>query len=98
MTVRELMGLLAQVEPDRLVVFNAPYQGFTEVTTVERQILGGLDHRYSFEEVKVVEISNGDGDYRREHGADVVGFIPRPPEPQKTRLKSAAYPQGKGPA
>ena len=81
MTVRELIDILAQVEPDRLVVFNAPYQGFTEVTTVERQVLGGLDHRYSFEEVKVVEISNGDGDHLRKNGADVVGFIPRPRRP-----------------
>lgn len=73
MTVREMIALLGECDPDALVVAALAFQGIEEITTLERKNLGGVGLRMSFDEVSVVELSNGNATHMREaHGLDVL--------------------------
>lgn len=78
MTVRELMGILADVDPDRMVVVIEAGMGggYQEATAVVRSTVGGIGYRYSIEEVGVVILLNGNGLWMESQGWDVAGYIP----------------------
>ncbi len=74
MKVKKLIELLAQCDPEAEIVVNAPYQGMQLATVVHRRMEhGGIGLRYSFEPTSTVEISNGNLDYMRSQGCDVIG-------------------------
>ena len=79
MTVRQLVEILQTCDQDALVITNGFGSGRTEVTAVERLDVGGLEHRYSFEYVHVVEISDGNVPHMLKQGMDVVGHWPASP-------------------
>ena len=72
MTVREMIEVLRECDPDALVVAHLAFQGNQEITLVERTALGGLGFRMSTEEVAVVHLSNGSVNYMRSQGLDVL--------------------------
>jgi len=72
MTVRELAAILAQCDPDALVVAHLAYRGIEEITSVERKMQGGVSHRMSFDEVSVVQLDEGNVEYMRSQGLDVL--------------------------
>ena len=72
MTVRELLDLLTQCDPDALVVANLAFRGMTEITSVERTKRGAIGRRMSFEEVAVVDLSNGNVPHMRSQGLDAL--------------------------
>jgi hypothetical protein len=73
MTVGEAIELLKQCDLDAKLVANLAFQGFEEITSIERKALGGLGRRMSFETVAVVELSNGNVPHMRNNGLDVLG-------------------------
>jgi len=73
MKVRELAEILKQCDPDALVVAHLAYQGFEEISSVERTAMGGIGARMSTEEVQVVFLSNGNVPHMRSQGMDVLG-------------------------
>lgn len=74
MTVGQLKALINDVEDHRLVVGFAPgFGGLTESTVAYRERVGGLDHRFSTEEVDCLILANGDAGHMRAQGIDVLG-------------------------
>lgn len=91
MTIRELISILQRVEDqDRLVLYDEYLQGTKEVTTVEEVFEGGFDRRMSYERVRAVRLSDGNGDWMRcKHGCRVVGYIPPATPPVVHRYTGA---------
>ena len=74
MRVRELIEFLKSSDPEALVVANLAFAGgLTQITAVERKNEGGFDFLHSSERVSVVELSNGQAEYMKSQGRDVVG-------------------------
>ena len=76
MNVHELIEILQKCDPDRIVVSPSPgFGGIVEETTVVyNENIRGLGHRLTFQRVRCVVLSNGNGEYMGSHGYDVVGF------------------------
>ena len=72
MTVKQMIEVLSQCDPDALVVAHLAFQGNEEITSVWRKNLGGVGNRMSFEEVSVVLLQNGNVPHMRSQGLDVL--------------------------
>lgn len=83
MTVRELIEMLQKCEDkDRLVTtFEPGMGGLTEATVVWEADIDGLDRRMSYQQVRTVVVSNGNGPFIQKQGHVVLGFIPAPNPP-----------------
>ena len=79
MTVRELIEMLQRCEDkERLVV--TPEMGFgglAEAQIACEDTVGGLDCRASFEYVRVVAITTGNGPHLQKQGYNVLGYVPK---------------------
>lgn len=80
MKVKDAIALLSQCDPEAELVVNTPFRGFEEANVVLRQEKHrGVGNRYSFEEIKTVEITKGNWDHMRGQGMDVIGLGDPPP-------------------
>lgn len=80
MKVKDAIALLAQCNPEAEFIVNAPYQGHKPVTVLlRRDDHGGIDGRYSYEEIITVEAVSGDFAHMRGQGMDVLGLGDPPP-------------------
>ena len=76
---RELIEMLQKCEDkDRLVVtFEPGFGGLGEAQVACEDTVGGMDCRASFEYVRVVAITSGNGPHLQKQGYNVLGYVPK---------------------
>jgi hypothetical protein len=78
--VKDAIALLTQCDPEAELVVNIPFRGFEEANVVLRQEKHrGVGNRYSFEEIKTVEITKGSFAHMLGQGMDVLALGDTPP-------------------
>ena len=74
MTVGQLKALIQNVDDSSIVVGFVPGMGgLAETTVAYRDRIGGLDNRYSFEEVDCLVLTDGNAAHMQSQGLDVLG-------------------------